>query len=345
MKPELHPACAQWPKLSQKELGELAEDIKRQGQLEDITLMPDGSLLDGSNRWDACELASVQPRTVTYEGNDPVGFSISKNKQRRHLDSNRLAMIMARLHHLARGTNQYQTKMDPVGNGTHNSVTELSKQSGVSESTIGFAKRVVKEAAPHIVQMVDNGEVTARVAAEAINGVPKDEQAIWKKEDVQKEGRKKINAYPSNQKRKAVTKKAIPLRPPTIKFPTAEETGFPVNGTFEEKDAFYRKYGRTPLHPKEVKDMSNNANWVNGYVTAILTVSNDHHPSPEAFFGAIDAMLGWVPKPEKGVDWGINFAVKAKKQLALLAERLPLALDRLTKLSEAWKGRQEVASE
>ena len=341
-KPPLHPACVQWPKLSEKELSELALDIKRQGQLEDITLMPDGSILDGSNRWDGCELAKVTPRTVIYEGNDPFGFSISKNKHRRHLEPSQLAMIMARLHNVAHGTNQFEMKEkeEHFTEVLHNSVPNLAEKSGLSESTIGFAKTVLTNATPEIVAMVENGEVTARVAAEAISGKSKTEQASWTKEDVKKKGREKINAYPSSQKRKALAKQKLTVpRPPSVKFPTAAETGFPVNGTLEEKDAFYRKYGRTPLHAKAVKDMLNNAALVDGYATAILTVSNDSHPSAQAFFNAIDSLLTWVPQPEKGADWGINFALRAKKTLKLMDERLPIVVERLTRLLELARGR------
>ena len=79
------------------ELKELAEDIKHKGLLEDITLTPEGELLDGNSRWDACELADVEPRTVIYEGDDPIGFVISKNKLRKHLDKGVLAMTVAEL--------------------------------------------------------------------------------------------------------------------------------------------------------------------------------------------------------------------------------------------------------
>jgi len=141
------------------------------------------------------------------------------------------------------------------------------------------------------------------------------------------------------------TKKCAPqkkLTPwPQMKFPTHEETGFPINGTLAEKDAHHKKYGRTPMHPKEVKDMLNNAAWVEAYVGAISLVTSDSHPGAEAFCSALDQMLAWVPRPEKGDDWKINFAAKATKSLALIEQRLPVALSRLTELSNALKERSK----
>jgi hypothetical protein len=344
MKPDLHPACKEWPKLSKEELLALGEDIKKQGLLEDITLMPDGTLLDGSNRWDGCELAGVEPRTVVYQGNDPVAFTISKNKHRRHQTASQLAMIVARLCKLPRGGN-------PFDKGIALTARKLAAESGVGVSTIEFAKSVIKNGSPNVVDMVEKGEVSTQAAAEAIKGKSKEEQAGWSREDVQREGRKKINSYPSVQKRKAASKqvaKPEPPRPGMITFPTAEETGYPVDGTFAERDEHHRKYGRTPLHPKAIADMLNHGQVVSGYVAAIQVASSDSQPSLESFFASIDAMLAWVPDHEraqqkKDANWAINFAARARNALSRLEERLPMLLERLSKLREMLEARNERA--
>jgi hypothetical protein len=343
MKPELHPACAEWPKMSENELKELADDIKQKGLVEAVTLMPDGRLLDGSNRWDGCELAGIEPRTVVYEGDDPIGFVVSQNKNRRHLDKGQLAIVMARLMNLKPGSNQYQHKTPgaiPFAERNHKS-KDLAKLAAISCSSIRHARLVLNHGTPNIIAMVEKGDVRVRTAAEAVRHAPKEVQANWTKEDLRREGRKVMNSYTSAQKRKSVFKH--PPSPGMIKFPSVEETGFPINGTIEEKDAHSKKYGRTPMYPKEVKDMLNNEQWVSGYMSAIVSVTNASHPDVEAFFGAIDAMLAWVPRPDQGDSWAINFAAKAKKELRLLEVRLPLAVERITKLHDAWKQRGQGA--
>ena len=124
-----------------------------------------------------------------------------------------------------------------------------------------------------------------------------------------------------------------------MSFPTPEETGFPINGTLEEKDAHHKKYGRTPLHPKIVKEMLDRQSLILGYVSAILVVTNETQPNAEVFCQSIDEMLAWIPKPENGPDYGINFAAKARKHLALVKERLPRAIEQLTQLSAALESR------
>jgi len=93
---ELHPACAAWPEMSPAELKDLAEDIAAHGLRDPITLDPDGLLLDGRNRALACVMAGVEPTTVVYDG-DPWLFSLSRNKHRRHLTIDQIAMVAARM--------------------------------------------------------------------------------------------------------------------------------------------------------------------------------------------------------------------------------------------------------
>jgi ParB-like chromosome segregation protein Spo0J len=80
----LHPACAVWPQMTEPELDALAATIKQSGLLVPIIVMPNGAILDGKNRWLACQRAGIAPRTVVYEGDDPIGLFWSLNVLRRH---------------------------------------------------------------------------------------------------------------------------------------------------------------------------------------------------------------------------------------------------------------------
>jgi hypothetical protein len=97
---ELHPACEAWPDLSEKELDALAEDIRKNGLHEPLTLWRDGSLLDGKNRARACERIGVEPATRTHDG-DPYAFSASVNDNRRHATEIERKAARARLAALA----------------------------------------------------------------------------------------------------------------------------------------------------------------------------------------------------------------------------------------------------
>jgi ParB-like chromosome segregation protein Spo0J len=59
---EPHPLASLFPELPPEELTELARDIKERGQLDPIILHK-GLILDGRNRYRACQMAGVKPQT------------------------------------------------------------------------------------------------------------------------------------------------------------------------------------------------------------------------------------------------------------------------------------------
>lgn len=96
----VHPAAELFPLISAEELAELADDIKTHGLNEPVWLYNDPEsgtvLLDGRNRSLACASIGVKPETRLYRGEDPIGFSISQNMQRRHLTTGQKADVALR---------------------------------------------------------------------------------------------------------------------------------------------------------------------------------------------------------------------------------------------------------
>jgi len=93
---EAHPVADLFPMLADDELAELAADIKARGLLHPIVLDADGRVLDGRNRLAACEQAGVEPSYVDYDGDDPDGYALAVNIQRRNLTKGQQAMVAAR---------------------------------------------------------------------------------------------------------------------------------------------------------------------------------------------------------------------------------------------------------
>lgn len=79
-----HPAAAVWPMLPEPDLRRLADDIGEHGLVHPIILDADGRVLDGRNRLAACQIAGVEPKFDTYDG-DPIAFVLSSNNERRHM--------------------------------------------------------------------------------------------------------------------------------------------------------------------------------------------------------------------------------------------------------------------
>ncbi|MCS5479781.1 ParB N-terminal domain-containing protein [Corynebacterium sp. YIM 101645] len=65
-----HPYADEFPMASEEELAELTESIGTVGLIHPIVLTPDGLVLDGRNRLEACRRAGVDPIFETREGDD-----------------------------------------------------------------------------------------------------------------------------------------------------------------------------------------------------------------------------------------------------------------------------------
>ena len=91
---KFHPAADAFPLLKGEEFAALVASIKAVGLLNPITLHPDGSILDGRNRYLACLEAGVEPRFVTWDGKGSViAFVVAQNNDRRHQSATERALI------------------------------------------------------------------------------------------------------------------------------------------------------------------------------------------------------------------------------------------------------------
>lgn len=153
----------------------LAADILDNGLIEPVVLY-DGAILDGRNRYRACQHVGVPARFVEYDGDNPLGFVISKNRHRRHLTSSQLAAIAVQQEELmtelaaeARARKLSTLKQMSAGGAP---VTETFPERangearervadifGTNPRYIDDAKRL-KEAAPDLLQQVAIGELT-----------------------------------------------------------------------------------------------------------------------------------------------------------------------------------------
>lgn len=202
---EAHPYAELFPMMTDDELQVLAADIKVNGQREDITTL-DGMILDGRNRYRACEIAGVKPMTRGYLENDPLGFVISRNLHRRHLNESQRAMAAARIAILVHGSNQHESKKEEdAGIPASTTQTEAAAIFKVSRDSIQQARKVQEEGAPELIEAVTKGTVRLDPAVQ-IAKLPKTDQS-------------KIVAQGPDAVKKAA-KKAKAERKPTPNKPT-----------------------------------------------------------------------------------------------------------------------------
>jgi hypothetical protein len=158
MKP--HPIAEIFPDIEGAEFSALVEDIRKNGCLQPL-VMYQGKILDGRNRWRACQKLGIKPKTVDYRGDDPVGFVLSLNLTRRHLTDDQRAMVGAKIAALGEG----RPKTPPIGGVKIPSTKETAKALQVAPRRIERARKIENEGTPELKEAVNRGDVSMSAAA------------------------------------------------------------------------------------------------------------------------------------------------------------------------------------
>lgn len=176
-----HPLANLFPLLKGKGLLELAKDIEDNGQSEPIVIYRN-QILDGRNRYRACEIAGVEPKTVTYKGKDPIQFVVTKNLYRRHLGTGQRAIIASKIANLRQGEHGGPSAVPlrtaaKLMNVSTASVTKARTVAAnpifeeavmLGQATLNTAKMVIKEGSPELVLAVETRATTVNDAAASI---------------------------------------------------------------------------------------------------------------------------------------------------------------------------------
>src|SRR6516225_974079 len=153
---EFHPLADIFPLLDGQDFAGLVTDIREHGLHEPIVVYED-RILDGRNRYRACEAAGVEPTFTVYQGDDPISYVVSLNLRRRHLNESQRAMVAAKLATLKLGDNQHSEGL-PIGRS--------SELLNVGERSVARAREVIDRGATELVQAVERGRVSVSAAAD-----------------------------------------------------------------------------------------------------------------------------------------------------------------------------------
>lgn len=167
-----HPVADLFPLMDDAELSALAQDIAEIGQQDPIWLHPDGSILDGRNRYRACLRLGIEPLTRPYEGPDDivslVRFVLAKNLKHRHLNSGQRATLAIDVERIfAEEAKKRQGQRTDLDQTLVNSFTDVDPNNGKSaalaasvmgtnQQYVAYAKRLTSEA-PDLFDAVKSG--------------------------------------------------------------------------------------------------------------------------------------------------------------------------------------------
>lgn len=169
-----HPAAELFPLIDGADFDALVADIRANGLREGVWLTSDGLVLDGRNRIRACEAVGIEPTFRTYEGDDPVGFVLSLNLHRRHLNESQRAMVAARIATINHGGDRRSA--DQGANLPLETVSSAAGKLSVGARTVKDAKAVLTKASPEVVASVERGDLAVSAAVK-IAKRPAEEQA------------------------------------------------------------------------------------------------------------------------------------------------------------------------
>lgn len=187
----IHPACAIWPRPSDEDVLALAESIRVNGLHNPIWLMPDGSIIEGKTRYEACQIAGIEPHYKTYEGNDPEGFTIDQNERRRHMSKPELAGIVRKLTKLSQGGDRRSANFKVnvfTLKSSDQTMEELAKRAGISKPLVIAAGTIEEKGAANVKEAVLQGKVGLINAALYVKHTPQEIQREASIETIKKEG-------------------------------------------------------------------------------------------------------------------------------------------------------------
>jgi len=153
----------------EENLLQLSLDIRKNGLNNPIVLL-DGKVLDGWCRYLVCDLACIEPEFGEYGGNDPLGYVVSQNLCRRHLDKSQRAAIAAELSNLEKGQRADEMGKSQIGKFTHLKPTtqpEAADLLKVSTSLVKHGKQILRDA-PEKFEEVKRGDKTVHKALQEI---------------------------------------------------------------------------------------------------------------------------------------------------------------------------------
>lgn len=182
---EVHPFADAFPLVEGEEFDELVQDVKRNGLREPIILSHDRRvLIDGRNRYRACEVAGVDPVFETlgahYDERRILDLIVSKNLARRHLTPGQRAMVALEYekaiasarrngapvgnHNASKPSPSVETKdADLRPKHERSSAAKAAKIVGASGRAVQQAKAVQRDA-PDLAEKVRRGEMALDAA-------------------------------------------------------------------------------------------------------------------------------------------------------------------------------------
>lgn len=179
---KIHKFSNIFPIMNDKEFKELKKDIEEKGLLEPIVLFEE-KILDGRNRFKACKELNIKPKFKKYDGDNALGYVISVNLKRRHLNESQKSLVALKYKPLfeEEAKKRQQLRKGKQAGATVELIPPLEEGKardklgevfGVSGRYIDMAEEI-QEKKPEIVEEILNGK---KKVASVIRDIKLEEQ-------------------------------------------------------------------------------------------------------------------------------------------------------------------------
>ena len=222
---QAHSVANLFPMMNSDEYAALVADIHQYGQREPIWLL-DNQILDGRNRWQACCDLGIQPITREYTGPTDmaalVGFVVSLNLKRRHLDKGQLAFVAldiekalaeeARKNMAAGGGDKrsgFQLIENPIAGPIH-AAEQAAAIVGTNRQYVSDAKKIAQQA-PDLAEQVKIGQISLPEAKKLV-AIPEEDRAVVIGQVASGEAK---NVNKALAERRLETKRAVAMSQPS----------------------------------------------------------------------------------------------------------------------------------
>lgn len=200
---EFHEYAEIFPLMSGQDFEELKASLSRTGFDPQIPIIVfEGKILDGRNRWRACEELAIEPSIITFEGSDPIEFVLKHNLARRQLTDGQRSLAASRFAKLRVGQNGKSN--------TQRCVTETQAQAAqrfnISQRSVTAARKVIENGSAQLQKAVEEGRIGVNVAEKFV-GFTHREQADIALEEDEKKRRQKIKEAKLKAKERAYIEK------------------------------------------------------------------------------------------------------------------------------------------
>lgn len=174
---EFHEVASIFPLMGNQEFDELKQDIKQNGLLEPIWLY-EGKIIDGRNRYLACQAVAVVPTYREWNGQGSlVSFVMSLNLHRRHLTSSQRAVIALDVlpmlekeahQRLAAGAFQTNTGTQLIAEADKGEAREKAAELAQTNRQYVSDAKLLRDEAPDLLDKVRDGELSIPSAKEEL---------------------------------------------------------------------------------------------------------------------------------------------------------------------------------